>query len=142
MPEKTLYTATVTARGGREGNICSDDRVLVAALAVPRGMGGPGGARTNPEQLFAAGYAACFEGAIRLAAKEVGIEVGPDTSVTAHVGIGPRGCGGFELVVDLDIHVDGLAADRAESLVKRAHEDICPYSHATRGNVDVRIHLV
>jgi Ohr subfamily peroxiredoxin len=142
MTEKILYTAVATARGGREGHIRSEDGVVDAALSVPKEMGGPGGERTNPEQLFAAGYAACFEGAVRLAAKEAALEVGPDTNVTAHVGIGPRQAGGFELAVTLEVHVDGVANDRAEELAKTAHEKICPYSHATRGNVEVQIRVI
>lgn len=142
MPEKILYTAVATARGGREGHIRSDDGVLEAALAVPKEMGGPGGARTNPEQLFAAGYAACFEGAVRLVAKEAAVEIGPETSVTTHVGIGPRTGGGFELAVKLEVHLDGVAKDRAEELAKTAHEKVCPYSHATRGNVAVEIRVI
>ena len=142
MPEKILYTAVAIAKGGRDGQVHSNDGVLEAALSVPKEMGGPGGARTNPEQLFAAGYAACFEGAMRLAAKEAGIEVGPGTNVKAHVGIGPRKAGGFELAVTLEVHVDGVAKERAEELARTAHEKICPYSHATRGNVEVQIRAV
>lgn len=142
MPEKILYTAVATATGGREGHVRSDDGILDASLVVPSSMGGPGGQSTNPEQLFAAGYAACFEGAVRLAAKEASLTVGPDTKVTAHVGIGPRQAGGFELAVTLEVHVDGVDKDRAEELATTAHEKICPYSHATRGNVDVQIQVV
>lgn len=142
MPEKILYTAVATARGGREGHIRSSDGVLDAPLAVPKEMGGPGGAKTNPEQLFAAGYAACFEGAVRLVAREAKVTVGPDTSVTAHVGIGPRSAGGFGLAVTLEVHLDGVERKQAEQLANTAHEKICPYSHATRGNVDVQIRVV
>jgi Ohr subfamily peroxiredoxin len=142
MPEKILYTAVATAKGGRAGHVRSSDGVLDAQLAVPKEMGGPGGARTNPEQLFAAGYAACFEGAVRLVAGEAKVALGPETSVTGHVGIGPRKAGGFELAVRLDVHLDGVEKGQAEALAKNAHENICPYSHATRGNVDVQIAVV
>ncbi|MCF8470370.1 MAG: organic hydroperoxide resistance protein [Parvibaculum sp.] len=142
MPEKILYTAVATAKGGREGHIRSSDGVLEADLALPKEMGGPGGARTNPEQLFAAGYAACFEGAVRVVAGQAKVDIGPDTRVTAHVGIGPRKGSGFELAVRLEVHLDGVGKDRAEELVTTAHEEICPYSHATRGNVDVEIRIV
>lgn len=139
MPDRILYTAVATATGGREGRVRSSDGVLEAALAIPKEMGGPGGAHTNPEQLFAAGYAACFEGAIRLVAREAHVPIGPKTHVTAHVGIGPRQAGGFGLAVKMEVHLDGVGADQARQLAQKAHENICPYSHATRGNVDVTI---
>jgi Ohr subfamily peroxiredoxin len=142
MPEKILYTAVATATGGREGRIRSSDGVLEAQLAVPKEMGGPGGAKTNPEQLFASGYAACFEGAVRLVAKEAKVTLGPDTHVTAHVGIGPRKAGGFGLAVKLDVHLDGVDQAKARTLAQNAHENICPYSHATRGNVAVEIAII
>lgn len=138
MPEQILYTADVTARGGREGRVKSADGALDLPLAVPKGMGGSGGDKANPELLFAAGYAACFEGAIRLAAKNAGVTLGPDTNVRAQVGIGPRKAGGFELTVDLQAHVDGVDKAQAQKLVDEAHQNICPYSHATRGNVEVK----
>lgn len=142
MSNNILYTATATAKGGREGHIRSADGVLEADLIVPKELGGPGGPGTNPEQLFAAGYAACFEGAVRFAAREAKVKLGPDTSVTAHVGIGPREAGGFQIAVRLEPHLDGVDAETAQQLVNTAHEKICPYSHATRGNVDVTITLV
>lgn len=142
MPKKILYTATVTAVGGREGHVLSDDGVLDVALSVPKSMGGEGGPKTNPEQLFAAGYAACFEGALRLAAKEAGIDLGEKTNITAHVGIGPRDAGGFELDVELDVRLDGVPNAEARKITSVAHDRICPYSHATRGNVQVKISLM
>ncbi|MFT0891699.1 organic hydroperoxide resistance protein [Pseudochelatococcus sp. G4_1912] len=142
MTGNILYTATATAKGGRGGHIRSSDGVLEADLIVPKGLGGPGGAGTNPEQLFAAGYAACFEGAVRFAAREAGVTVGPDTNVTANVSIGPREGGGFQLSVKLQPHLDGVDPAKAQELVNTAHEKICPYSHATRGNVEVTIELV
>jgi Ohr subfamily peroxiredoxin len=138
---KILYTATATVTGGREGHAKSDDGVLDLQLVVPKGLGGPGGAGSNPEQLFAAGYAACFEGAVRFVARQKGVVL-KDASVTAHVGIGPREPTGFGIAVKLDVSLPGLDRAVAQELVDTAHSDICPYSHATRGNVDVQITLV
>ena len=138
---KILYTATATVTGGREGHAKSDDGVLDLQLVVPKGLGGPGGAGSNPEQLFAAGYAACFEGAVRFVARQKSVAL-KDASVTAHVGIGPREPTGFGIAVKLDVSLPGLDRSVAQELVDTAHRDICPYSHATRGNVDVQIALV
>lgn len=138
---KILYTATATAHGGREGHIRSSDGVLDHDLRIPKEMGGPGGAATNPEQLFAAGYAACFEGAVRFVARQRKVEL-KDAGVTAHVGIGPREPTGFGIAVQLDVSLPGIDRAVAQELVDTAHRDICPYSHATRGNVDVKITLV
>lgn len=138
---KILYTATATAHGGREGHIRSSDGVLDHDLRIPKEMGGPGGAATNPEQLFAAGYAACFEGAVRFVARQRKVEL-KDAGVTAHVGIGPREPTGFGIAVQLDVSLPGIDRAMAQELVDTAHRDICPYSHATRGNVDVKINLV
>lgn len=99
-------------------------------------------AERTPEQLFAAGYAACFEGAARLAAKDARVKLGPDTHVTTRVGIGPREEGGFGLAVAIDAHLDGVEKAQAEAIVKKVHENICPYSHATRGNVQVDVRVV
>ncbi len=139
---KILYTATATAKGGRAGHIHSSDGVLDFDLKVPKEMGGPGGAGSNPEQLFAAGYAACFEGAMRFVAGQRKVQVPADTQVTAHVGIGPREPTGFGIAVQLEVSLPGLDRVVAQDLVDTAHRDICPYSHATRGNVDVTITLV
>lgn len=139
MTMKIIYTAEATAKGGREGHVRSADGSIDLKLALPKEMGGPGGPFANPEILFAAGYAACFEGAVRLVAREAGVALGPDTSVTARVGIGPREAGGFGLKVDLKAHLDGVDDARALELANKAHENICPYSHATRGNVDVDV---
>lgn len=129
-----LYTAT--AHGGREGRVESSDGRIEENLVVPEGMGGPGGDGTNPEQLFAAGYAACFEGALRLVAGKQKEDVG-DASVTANVGIGPEGQS-FGLEVELIGSVPGVSKKEAEELMQAAHE-VCPYSKATRGNVDVTL---
>ena len=139
MTTKIIYTAEATATGGREGHVRSADGSIDLQLAVPKEMGGPGGRMANPEILFAAGYAACFEGAVRLVAREAGVKLGPDTRVTARVGIGPREAGGFGLKVELKARLDGVDDAKALELATRAHEDICPYSHATRGNVDVDV---
>lgn len=142
MSTGVLYAAVVTAKGGREGHVRSSDGVLDLELAMPAELGGPGGPKTNPEQLFAAGYAACFEGAVRLAAGDWGLSLGPGTQVTANVGIGPRTQGGFSISVELEVRIDGLEAEQKSEIVEVAHQKICPYSHATRGNVDVRIHII
>ena len=133
-----LYTATATATHGRDGRAKTDDGNLDVKLAVPKGLGGPGGAGTNPEQLFAAGYAACFGSAMGHVARLQKLNAGP-ISVTANVSIGPAGKG-FGLQVELVASVPDLPRDRAEALVRAAHE-VCPYSNATRGNivVDVRV---
>jgi Ohr subfamily peroxiredoxin len=132
-----LYEAAATATGGRGGRVRTPDDALSAELAIPKELGGPGGLATNPEQLFAAGYAACFESAIRFAARGEKIPVN-DSSVTARVGIGPNESGGFELTVELRARLPAVGRETAERLVARAHE-ICPYSNATRGNIDVQI---
>lgn len=139
---KILYTATATAKGGRAGHIKSSDGVLDFDLKVPKELGGPGGLGSNPEQLFAAGYSACFEGAIRFVAGQKKIAIPADTSVTGHVGIGPREPTGFGIAVELEVNLPGLDRAVAQDLIDTAHHDICPYSHATRGNVDVKITLV
>jgi osmotically inducible protein OsmC len=139
-PGKILYTATATAKGGREGHVRSSDGLIDIDLRLPREMGGAGGG-SNPEQLFAAGYAACFEGAVRHVASQRKVKLN-DASVTSHVGIGPRDPTGFGIAVQLDVSLPGIDRAIAQDLVDTAHRDICPYSHATRGNVDVQIKLV
>ncbi|WP_409484695.1 organic hydroperoxide resistance protein [Arsenicicoccus dermatophilus] len=134
---KTLYTAEALATGaGRSGHVRSSDGLVDLALAVPREMGGPGGA-TNPEQLFAAGYAACFHSALQLVAREAKADLG-DSGVGARVGIGPRDDGGFGLEVALEVVVPGLPHEQAQQLADRAHE-VCPYSNAVRDNVAVTV---
>lgn len=134
-----LYTAAATATGGRDGQVTSSDGVLSLDLRVPVEMGGNGGAYTNPEQLFAAGYAACFDGALGLIIKSARMEAGP-THVTAEVSFGKNDGGGFGLEVLLRVHVPGVTQAVAEELAAKAHE-ICPYSQATRGNIDVTLHV-
>jgi len=135
---KILYTATATATdGGRAGRTRTDDGKLDLQLSVPTGMGGDDGDGTNPEQLFAAGYAACFANAMRASATRDGApEAVEGATVTAHVGIGALGKGRFGLAVRLDVKVPALVQPAAEELVAAAHER-CPYSNATRGNVEV-----
>lgn len=136
----TLYTAEATAWGGREGRVASSDGVVDVQLAVPKGLGGPGGERTNPEQLFAAGYAACFHSALKLVAAKDKVDVS-DSAVTARVGIGMDGSGGFGLSVELEAEMPGVDRSVAEGLVASAHR-VCPYSNATRGNIDVTVSVV
>lgn len=133
-----LYSTRVTAIGGRAGTIKSDDGLLDLPLALPKALGGKGGA-TNPEQLFAAGYAACFENAVihvtRAAAGKVKDD---DIVVVATVGMQPNGAGGFALTVALDVTITGLDQEAAEEVVAKAHA-VCPYSNAVKGNIDVAI---
>jgi lipoyl-dependent peroxiredoxin len=137
---KTLYTATATATDeGRNGRSRTDDGVLDLKMTMPEAMGGPGGEGTNPEQLFAAGYAACFANAMRSSARRDGAEEAVEgATVTAHVDIGALGKGRFGLAVKLEADVPALAQAEAEALVAKAHER-CPYSNATRGNIDVEL---
>lgn len=138
---KVLYTANVTSTGGRDGRATSDDGLLDVKLAPPKELGGGGGA-TNPEQLFAAGYTACFIGAMKFVGGRDKIAVPADVAVTANVGIGPREDGeGFGLTVKLNVSLPGLDAAAAQDLVARAHK-VCPYSHATRGNISVETVIV
>jgi Ohr subfamily peroxiredoxin len=135
-----LYTATAHATGdGRNGHARSDDGLLDLELRVPSSMGGPGGA-TNPEQLFAAGYAACFHSALKSLAAREKLDV-TGSEVSAVVGIGKLDSGGFGLAVELDVHAPALERSVAEALAAKAH-DVCPYSNATRGNIDVTLRVV
>ena len=137
----TLYTTEALSTGdGRNGEVRSVDGVLDELLAVPKEMGGPGGDRTNPEQLFAAGYAACFHNGLRLIAGEQGVQVGAST-VRSEVGLLTRDAGGFTLAVSLTAHLPGLERSTAEQLVKATHE-VCPYSNATRGNIEVTLNTM
>jgi Ohr subfamily peroxiredoxin len=134
-----VYTAHATAIGdGRNGEVHSSDGVIDEKLTIPKEMGGPGGLFTNPEQLFAAGYAACFHSALRLVASADKVTLHDDTSIDAEVGIGPNGQGGFGLAVKLVAHLPGIDQAKADELVQKAHQ-VCPYSNATRGNIDVDV---
>src|SRR5690606_29469094 len=111
-------------------------------LTTPTALGGPGGEGTNPEQLFALGYAGCFLGAIKAVAGKSHTKIPDDASVTAKVGIGPRSEGGFGITAELEVKLPGIERSQAEELARKAHEEICPYSHATRGNVDVQVRVI
>ena len=135
-----VYTAEASATGGRDGRAVSSDGVVDVKLTVPKEMGGGGGG-ANPEQLFAAGFSACFLGAVKYVAGKDKISVPSDAKVTGHVGIGPRDDGtGFGLEVDLKVSLPGLDKATAEKLLHDA-EIVCPYAHATKGNIPVRISL-
>jgi osmotically inducible protein OsmC len=135
-----MYTATATAYGdGRNGRTESEDGILALDVRIPKEMGGPGGA-TNPEQLFAAGYAACFHSALKLVGRSQEADL-TDSEVSASVSIGTLATGGFGLAVELDVHAPQLDDDTALALAHQAHE-VCPYSNATRGNVDVALKVV
>jgi lipoyl-dependent peroxiredoxin len=136
-----LYTATVAATGGRQGHVRSSDGVLDLPLAFPKELGGPGGAATNPEQLFAAGYAACFENALMRVARERKAPL-QGSSVTAHVGIGREADGYFRLKVDLEVSVPDRDQAEVEDLARIAHEEVYPYSRATRSNIEVSVRVV
>lgn len=136
-PDKILYEAEVTATGGREGKAASHDGQFSVTLSLPKALGGPGGDGTNPEQLFAAGYAACFLGAVKLVARQKKIPLSDDVTITAKVGMGPVTVG-YALTVELKASLPGIDKAVAEEIVHGAHER-CPYSHATRGNVPVTL---
>jgi lipoyl-dependent peroxiredoxin len=140
--EKTLYTAQATSTGGRDGKARSSDGVIDLKLELPKEMGGAGKAGTNPEQLFAAGYSACFIGAMKFVAGAQKIALPADPSITADVGIGPlKDKAGFGITVAMAVSVPGMARPQLEALVAAAHE-VCPYSNATRGNLDVKFTIV
>lgn len=138
--EKIAYRATATAQGGREGRAQSSDGALDVQLSTPRELGGAGGPGTNPEQLFAAGYSACFLGALKFVAGKEKVALPAETSITGQVGIGPIPTG-FGIEVELRISIPGLDRPQAQALVDKAHI-VCPYANATRGNIDVTLTLV
>ncbi|HTJ79843.1 MAG TPA: organic hydroperoxide resistance protein [Rariglobus sp.] len=136
---KVLYTTQATSTGGREGSSKSADGVLSVTLTTPKELGGNGATGTNPEQLFAAGYSACFLGALKFVAGKAGVKIPAETTVTGKVGIGPRDDGtGFGIEVALTITVPGVDHATVEKLVEQAHI-VCPYSHATKGNIPVTL---
>lgn len=137
---KVVYTAHASATGGRDGRAVSSDGVVDVKLSVPKEMGGAGGAATNPEQLFASGYSACFLGAVKFVAGKQGVKISDDAKVSAAVGIGPIPTG-FALKVDLSVSLPGVERAVAEKLVADAHI-VCPYSNATRNNVEVSLKVV
>lgn len=140
MPESIVYTAVATSTGdGRNGHVRASDGLIDSDVRTPKEMGGEGGA-TNPEQLFAAGYAACFHSALKATSKVHGVTV-VDSAVTAEVGIGSNGKGGFELAVTLHVEIGGgVSQADAEKAVEVAHQ-VCPYSNATRGNIEVKLEV-
>jgi Ohr subfamily peroxiredoxin len=135
-----LYSTTATASGdGRNGHTATEDGMVDVDVRVPKEMGGPGGA-TNPEQLFAAGYAACFHSAMKLVAKQLDVDT-TDSEVSVTAGLGMLDSGAFNLALEIDVHVPNATPEKAQELVERAHE-VCPYSNATRGNVEVKLGVI
>ena len=141
MSVDVKYTTKAKATGGRDGQAATDDGSLKVRLSTPKELGGAGGEGNNPEQLFAAGYSACFLGAMKFVASQQKKKVPDDTSVQTSVGIGPRSAGGFGLDIQLDVSLPGMDRAEAQKLVDEAHQ-VCPYSNATRNNVPVRLNLV
>ncbi|CAA9202930.1 Organic hydroperoxide resistance protein OhrB [Flavobacterium bizetiae] len=134
---KTLYTTSVTAKGGRNGQVKSENGILDLEVRMPKALGGANDDFTNPEMLFAAGYAACFDSALNLIISKSKIETG-ETSVTAQVSIGQNQDGGFGLAAELDVNIPGISIEQAHELTEKAHQ-ICPYSNATRSNIEVKL---
>jgi osmotically inducible protein OsmC len=139
MSVQAKYKTSATAVGGRDGRTRTDDGKIDLQLAVPKELGGPGGDGTNPEQLFAAGYAACFPGAVKVAGQQLKVRIRPDATVTATVGIGPRPEGDFGITAELGLHLPDPA--QARQVADLAHQ-ICPYSNATRNNIDVIVNVL
>lgn len=137
--ENVLYRAEATANGGRDGRAMSSDKALDVQLSTPKGLGGAGGPGTNPEQLFAAGYSACFLGALKFVAAREKVALPGDVSVKGDVGIGPIP-DGFGIEVALTVAIPGMDREKANDLVQQAHI-VCPYSNATRGNIKVDLTL-
>lgn len=138
---KALYTASATVHGGREGSVESSDGMLKHDLKMPKELGGPGGQGTNPEQLFAAGYGACYESALANIARKEGVKL-QDVEVVSNVSIGKdESDGGFRLAVRLDVKLPGIERAQAQDLAEKAHA-FCPYSKATRGNIDVELNVI
>ena len=134
---KTLYTTSVTAKGGRDGHVKSENGILELDVRTPKALGGGSDDFANPEMLFAAGYSACFDSALNLVIKRSKMSTG-ETTVQAKVSIGQIENGGFGLAVELDVNVPGVTLEEAQSLVKQAHQ-VCPYSNATRNNIEVQL---
>lgn len=134
---KTLYSIGATATGGRNGHVKSDNGVLELDVRYPKGLGGANDDYANPEMLFAAGYSACFDSALNLVIKSAKIQTG-ETTVTAKVGIGQIENGGFGLEVELHANIPGVTIEEAQDLIEKAHQ-VCPYSNATRGNIEVKL---
>jgi osmotically inducible protein OsmC len=135
-----MYTAKATATGGRNGQVKSADGALDIETRMPKEMGGPSGTFLNPEILFAGGYAACFDSALNMIIKMEKVQTGT-TAVTAEVSIGKHENGGYGLAVKLDVEIPGVDREQAQDLVNKAHQ-VCPYSNATRGNIDVQLSII
>lgn len=140
MPVNVIYRTSATATGGRDGAARTDDGTVDVKLTVPSEMGGSGAPGANPEKLFAAGYSACFLGAMKAVSGKEGVKVPGDATVTATIGFGPRSEGGYGITADLKISMPGVDREAGERLIHAAHA-VCPYSNATRGNVDVGLTL-
>jgi Ohr subfamily peroxiredoxin len=134
---KTLYTTSVTAKGGRNGQVKSENGILNLEVRMPKALGGSNDDFTNPEMLFAAGYSACFDSALNRVISLSKIQTG-ETSVAAKVSIGQNEDGGFGLAVELDVNIPGVSIEEAQELTEKAHQ-ICPYSNATRSNIEVKL---
>ncbi|MGJ1226656.1 organic hydroperoxide resistance protein [Sphingobacterium siyangense] len=134
---KTLYNIGATAKGGRNGQVTSENGVLDLAVRMPKGLGGANDDYANPDMLFAAGYAACFDSALNLVIRSEKVKTG-ETSVTARVSIGQLENGGFGLAAELHANIPGVSLEVAQQLIEKAHQ-VCPYSNATRGNMDVKL---
>src|SRR3954469_2389933 len=141
MSVNVLYKTSAKATGGRDGRAATTDGSFDVKLTTPKELGGGGGQGNNPEQLFAAGYSACFLGAMKFVSSQGGPKVPNDATVTATVGIGPRSEGGFGITAQLDVSLPGVDKEQARELVEKAHQ-VCPYSNATRNNVDVKLNVV
>lgn len=141
MPVNVIYKTNATATGGRDGRAKTYNGTLDVKLVKPKEMGGTGEGGNNPEELFAAGYAACFLGAVKFVAGQKKIAITDDSNVTAHVGFGPRSEGGFGLDISLDINLIGLDKTTATQIADEAHQ-VCPYSNATRNNIDVKLNVI
>jgi lipoyl-dependent peroxiredoxin len=137
---QVLYTAEATAWGGRQGRSASSDGNLDVELVRPKEMGGPGGPGTNPEQLFAVGYAGCFHSALQLVAKGMNLDVS-GSAITVRIGLAKADGGAFGITAEIEAELPGLTSEQAHDLVERAHQ-VCPYSNATRGNVDHKLSVV
>ena len=138
---KTLYQTSATVTGGRNGKVTSEDGVLELEVRMPKELGGSQFGYTNPEQLFAAGYASCFDSALNLVMSQGMVKPAEPSTVKATVSLKPDGKGGFQLGVSLQVHIPGIAIEKAQELVDKAHT-VCPYSNATRGNIDVQLEII
>lgn len=138
---KTLYQTSATVTGGRDGKVTSEDGALELEVRMPKELGGSQTGYTNPEQLFAAGYASCFDSALNLVMGQEKVKPETPSTVKASVALLPDGKGGFQLGVTLAVNIPGIETEQAKALVEKAHQ-VCPYSNATRGNIDVQLEVI